>query len=159
MRDAGLSELRALASRRGGIVIADKRLPHDEFLRMMARAWLTWSPEGFGWDCIRHYEAAAAFSVPVINQPTIVRYQPLLDRVHALYYDADVPGALTTVIESALADLDRLRRIATAARQQVATHHLTPWHRAEQLRRYHAGLEDPPGELTIREPTEPMAPP
>lgn len=145
VRTTGLAELRALAARRGDVVIADARMRHDEYMRTMAAAWLTWSPEGFGWDCIRHYEAASVCSVPVINQPTIVRFAPLLEGVHALHYDADVPGGLTRVIEEALADTGRLRRIAAAARAHVAAHHLTPWTRVDQLRAYRAGLATPPG--------------
>lgn len=145
VRQAGLAELRALAERRTDIVIAEERLLHDADLRGMASAWLTWSPEGLGWDCARHYEAASVYSVPVINQPTIVRFQPLVDGVHALHYDADVPGSLTRVVEAALADPERLRRIAGAARTHVAAHHLTPWQRAEQLLSYRSGLAEPPG--------------
>src|SRR5262249_12475819 len=77
VRIEGLAELRALSARRNDIVIAEHRMRHEEFLDHMARAWLTWSPEGFGWDCGRHYEAAAFYSIPVINHPTIVRYRPL----------------------------------------------------------------------------------
>lgn len=149
VRLEGLAELRNLAARRPGIVIADRRLPREEYLRLMSRAWLTWSPEGFGWDCIRHYEAPVCHSVPVINQPTIVRYRPLLDGVHAFYYDADVPGALAAVIERALADPTRLRDMALAARAYVGRYHLTPRCQAEALLRYRSGEETPPGGLDL----------
>lgn len=149
VRHTGLEELRALAARRKDIFIAEERLRKDEFCRLMSQAWLTWSPEGFGWDCIRHYEAAAVYSVPVINQPTIARFHPLLEGVHALHYDADVPGSLTAVVEAALADPERMRRIATAARAHVNAHHITPWRRAEQLLAYRAGAETPPGGITL----------
>lgn len=149
VRPAGLAELRALAARRKDIFISEGRLLHDEFMRTMTRSWLTWSPEGFGWDCIRTYEAASVYSIPVINQPTIVRCRPLLEGVHALHYDADVPGSLARVVEAALADPERLRRIATAAREHVAAHHVTPWRQAEQLLAYRSGLETPPGGIAL----------
>jgi hypothetical protein len=148
VRIEGLTELRKLAARRPGVFIADRKLPFEEYLQTMSRAWLTWSPEGFGWDCIRHYEAAVCQSVPVINRPTIIRYLPLIEGAHAFHYDPDVPGALTAVIEQALSDLARLREMAIAARGHVARCHLTPWSHADALLRYLSG-EQPPGGLDL----------
>jgi hypothetical protein len=145
VRMQGLAELRELAARNPRIFIADRRMPKPEFLATMSRAWLTWSPEGFGWDCFRHYEAAALYSVPVMNQATIVRYRPLRPGEHAFYYDADVPGSLGSAIEAALGDRDRLKKMAIAAHDHVAAFHLFPWRQAEQLLRYAQGLEAPPG--------------
>src|SRR5439155_445835 len=82
-----------------------------EFLERCARAWLVWAPEGFGWDCFRSYEAAVCGSVPLMNRPTIERYQPLIEGVHALYYDVE-PGELGRAVMAALADRDRLVAIA-----------------------------------------------
>jgi hypothetical protein len=152
VRIEGMTELRALAARRNDIFIAEHRMPQEEFVDHIARAWLTWSPEGFGWDCGRHYEAAVFYSIPVINQPTIVRYRPLLEGVHALHYSADVAGDLTRVIETALADRDRLKEMAIAAREYVSAFHLDPWSRADQLIRYAKGLEEPPGGLCMSRP-------
>src|SRR5262249_22894590 len=149
VRLEGLAELRALSARRPGIVIADARLPFDEYLRTMSRSWLTWSPEGFGWDCIRHYEAAVCQSVPIINRPTIIRHHPLEEGIHAFHYDPDVPGALTAVIEQALANLPRLQEMAIAARNHVARFHLTPWSHADALLRYLSGEEKPPGAIDM----------
>jgi len=148
VRMEGIAELRALSARRPGIMIVDRRLPLDEYLRMMSQSWLTWSPEGFGWDCIRHYEAAVCQSVPVINRSTIIRYRPFIEGTHALHYDPDVPGGLTGVIERALADLPRLRAMAIAAREHVARFHLMPWSYADALLSYLSG-EQPPGGLDL----------
>jgi hypothetical protein len=147
VRLEGLAELRKLAARRPGIFIADRRMSRAEYFAAMSRAWLTWSPEGFGWDCMRHYEAAVCHSVPVMNRPTIVRHRPLLDGVHAVYYDADIPGALAVAIEQALADLGHLRDMAMAARAHVGRFHLAPWCQAEALLQYLSGQETPPGGL------------
>lgn len=149
VRMQGLAELRELAKRNDRIFIADRRLPRDEFLATMARAWLTWSPEGFGWDCFRHYEAGAFYSVPVINQPTIVRDRPLRPGEHAFYYDADIPGSLSSVVEAALGDRERLKKMAIAAHDHVATHHVFPWRQAARLLRYAQGLEVPPGGMDM----------
>lgn len=109
---------------RAGITvdISSSRLSRPEFYRRCAAAWLVWSPEGGGWDCFRHYEAAACGSVPVMSTPTIQRYQPLEDGVHGLYYDS-VRRPLTEVILEALSDKERLRRMADAARVHVSLHH------------------------------------
>jgi hypothetical protein len=121
-RAEGLAELRALAA--GGVVVdlALERLPRPEFYRRCARAWLTWSPEGLGWDCFRHYEAPLCGSVPLMNQPTIVRHAPLRAGEHALYYDPE-PGALARSVRQALGDRARLATLAGAARAHVERHH------------------------------------
>jgi hypothetical protein len=122
VRNAGMGELMALRERGYRIEIAEGRLPPEEFYRRCAEAWIVWSPEGLGWDCFRHYEALGCGSVPVINQPTIERYRPLIGGVHALYYDLE-PGCLIGTIEAALADKDRLRAIARAGKAHVLAHH------------------------------------
>ena len=122
IRKAGMAELLALRERGIRIDIPDRRLPQQEFYRRCAQAWITWSPEGLGWDCFRHYEALGCGSVPLINHPTIERHQPLIDGVHALYY-APEPGGLAVAIEHALADKERLRTIARDGKAHVLTHH------------------------------------
>ncbi|MEZ5786293.1 MAG: glycosyltransferase [Xanthobacteraceae bacterium] len=122
VRQRGLAELKAL--REQGIIvdIAEAPLPRSEFYRRCAQARLTWSPEGLGWDCFRHYEAAACGSVPLMNQPTIERHEPLLQGVHAVYYDIE-RGALTRAVHEALAEKPRLEAMGRAAREHVLTHH------------------------------------
>ena len=83
---------------------------------------MTWSPEGFGWDCFRHYEASLCLSVPVLSPPTIARHAPLLDGVHALTYPVEGDG-LAAVIREALQDKARLARMAQTARDHVLLHH------------------------------------
>jgi hypothetical protein len=102
--------------------IPQSRLPLPEFYQRASRAWLVWSPEGLGWDCFRHYEAPACGSVPVINQPTIERHQPLIAGEHAFYYDP-VHGQLTRTIVAALADKERLLAMAHAGGAHVMAHH------------------------------------
>ena len=111
LRDQGIS-----------VDIPDAPLPREEFYRRCAAAWLVWSPEGYGWDCFRHYEAPACGSVPVINLPTIRRHQPLIDGEHALFYEPE-PGGLTKAALAALADKPGLTRIAELGREHVLAHH------------------------------------
>ena len=61
-------------------------------------------------------------SVPLINRPTIERYQPLLSGEHAFYYDVE-EGELTRAAVAALADKPRLEAMGRAARAHVLTHH------------------------------------
>ena len=122
VRGAGLGQLEDL--RRAGyrIDVAPDRLTPAEFYGRCARAWLAWSPEGYGWDCFRHYEAPLCGAVPVMNYPAIHRHAPLEDGVHAFYYA--VEGAdLARVIVAALADKARLSTMAGAAREHVLRHH------------------------------------
>jgi Glycosyl transferases group 1 len=125
VRQAGLRELLALRERGLRIDIPEGRLPRDEFYRRCAQAWIVWSPEGFGWDCFRHYEALACGSVPLMNLPSIERHQPLINGIHSLYYDPE-PGFLTAAIEQALADRDQLQTIARDGKAHVLAHHTMP---------------------------------
>jgi hypothetical protein len=122
VRRSGMHEIVALRERGVRVDIPEGRLPPQEFYRRCAQAWLVWSPEGLGWDCFRHYEALGCGSVPLINQPTIERYRPLVHGVHALYYDPE-PGFLTQAVDAALADKDRLRVIAREGKAHVLAHH------------------------------------
>jgi hypothetical protein len=122
VRRSGMREIVALRDRGLRVDLPEGRLPPQEFYRRCAQAWLVWSPEGLGWDCFRHYETLVCGSVPLINQPTIERYRPLIHGVHALYYDPE-PGFLTQAVEAALADKDRLRAIAREGKAHVMAHH------------------------------------
>jgi hypothetical protein len=125
VRDDGLRQLRKLADRGLKIDIATERLSQADFYRRMSQAWLAWSPSGHGWDCYRHYEAPQCLSVPVINYPTISRYQPLEDGVHAIYYPPEGDG-LSRVIETALVNKERLKQIAITGRAHVRANHAGP---------------------------------
>lgn len=122
VRSDGIDELRKLEGEGYTIDIATSRLSQDEFYRRSARAFLVWSPEGAGWDCVRHYEVPLCGSVPLVNRPWIVRHQPLQDGEHCVFYDPE-SGGLAAAIRTALADKERLKRIAIAARQHVLSHH------------------------------------
>lgn len=122
IRSEGLREL--LALRDEGIVVdwPEQRIPHSEFTRRLAGAWLSWSPGGYGWDCYRHYESGLLGTVAVINYPTIRRNAPLEDGTHCFFYSPE-PGGLATAVRAALADKARLETMADAARRLVLAHH------------------------------------
>ena len=122
VREAGLAELERLKAR--GFVVDHPKEPldYDQYQRRMASAWLAWSPEGRGWHCNRHYEAALVQTVPIMNYPTVLRHAPLEQGTHALYY-APEPGGLEAAVLAALSDKEQLRRMALAARDHAMAHH------------------------------------
>lgn len=122
VRERGLDELLALRSEGIVVDIPDASLPLDAYLDRLARARLVWTPEGYGWQCFRLYEAALCGSVPLANRPTIMQHAPLVDGEHALYYDVE-PGGLSRAVRAALADRSRLATIAAAGRTHVLAHH------------------------------------
>jgi Glycosyl transferases group 1 len=122
VRARGFEELMALRNQGISVDIVDQVLPAPEFYARTARAWLVWSPEGMGWDCWRHYEAPACGSVPVINRQNIERFRPLRHGEHAFYYDID-EGGLTATIREGLANKERLRVMAEAAKAHVLSYH------------------------------------
>jgi Glycosyl transferases group 1 len=122
VRERGFAELQALRQDGYAIDVSDAAFPLDEYLARCARAHLVWSPEGFGWQCFRTYEAAICGTVPLCSRPGIERHAPLIEGVHAVYYDVE-PGGLTRAVRAALADRARLRAIGAAAREHVQAFH------------------------------------
>lgn len=122
VRESGLEEL--LALRREGYIIdvPEQSLSLEEYLARCARAWLVWSPAGYGWQCFRTYESALCGSVPLLNRPTIAQCQPFIDGEQAYYYDIE-QGGLSRVIRAALSDKDRLLIMAAEARSHVLAYH------------------------------------
>jgi hypothetical protein len=97
-------------------------IPPDEFLRRCAEAWLVWSPEGAGWDCMRHYWAPLTGSVPLLNHPDTRRHEPLIDGIHAFYYGVEGDD-LKRVVRLALRDKPRLGAMAADSRAFVQPRH------------------------------------
>jgi hypothetical protein len=124
VRREGRQVLEKLAAE-GLRVCLPERVPHREFLRLCSESWLTLSPEGAEWDSPRHYESALMKSVPLINYPTVRRYQPFIDGVHAFFYPPEA-GLLAPVIRRALEDKAQLTRMAEAGRAHVLAHHTHP---------------------------------
>jgi glycosyltransferase involved in cell wall biosynthesis len=122
VRERGVQEFMPLRDAGYRIEICEGGLSPADYLERCSRAWLVWSPQGYGWDCFRSYEAAFAGSVPLISRQTIERHQPLIDGEHAVYYDLE-PGALARAVQRTLENRDRLLAMAQAARQHVLRQH------------------------------------
>jgi len=121
-RADGLPVLRALQAQGYTVDICEGGLSMRDYLARCARAWLTWSPEGYGWECLRHHEASLCLSVPILSPPGIARYFPLLDGEHAFYYAVEGNGLHETIVR-ALADKPALEIMAQAARAHALRHH------------------------------------
>lgn len=111
---------RVLASLGESVRVAapEERLSFEDYCRLTARAWLTISPQGYGYNGFRHYEAMLLGSIPVINRPEPPVVHDFVDGRNCLLYE---PGRLRERIEAALADrrgveagLDDLRQFALA---------------------------------------------
>lgn len=128
-----LEKLRELGVR---VCQPESRLTQQEFLKACAQSYLVWSPEGAGWDCFRHYEAAASGSVPVMNVPPITCYRRLVHNQHALYYLSDcrektasgaefgnISDGFVSTVTKALQNRQRLEQMGRDAREFVLQHH------------------------------------
>ena len=122
IREQGIAELHQLAREGYAVDLPAGALSYSEYLQRMVASRIVWSPEGFGWDCYRHYEAAYCGAVPLINRPRDARALPFEDGVHCLYYDPQ-PGALSVAVKRALQDPAALTRIAAAARELMLANH------------------------------------
>lgn len=122
LRGIGMGVLRRLQEEGYRIVATDRKFSKDEYYSMVARSRLCWSPEGFGFDCYRTYEAAALGCVPVLKTPPIHQSHPHVPGVSALYYRHE-SADLYEVLKAALTDCGRLEAIGAAARAHTARHH------------------------------------
>ena len=122
IRERGLKELLALRAEGYAIDVPEEPISREEYFARCERSWIVWSPAGYGWQCFRTWEAALCGSVPLANRPTIEQHRPLVEGVHALYYDVE-PDGLTHAIKTALADRARLLTMGSAARAFVLTYH------------------------------------
>jgi len=122
LRTRGAAELAGLVARGLSIDLGEGGLAPDAYLDRCARAWLAWSPAGYGWECFRHYEAALCATVPLLTPPPIRRHRPLEAGMHALVYPVE-EGGLTATVLRALADKPALARMGAAARAHALAHH------------------------------------
>ena len=104
--------------------VSESRLSKAEFLERCARALTVWSPEGFGYDCYRTYEAAAMGAVPILQYPTIQRYAPFLEGVTAIYYGVE-SDLLYQTLKKQLEDRARLVQMGADARRHVEANHVS----------------------------------
>jgi len=81
-----------------------KRIEQERFREIMSQSWFTLSPEGYGWQCYRHYEAMMLGSIPLVNYPTVRLVEPLLDGVHFESYNPF--SSYITIADSLLSKLE-----------------------------------------------------
>lgn len=129
-RLAGIKKLERLKLEGFNIDIATERLSHDEFIQRCAQAYLVWSPEGFAWDCYRHYEVGAAGSVPLLQASPSYGYAPFIDDENAIYYHVE-GDHLAVRVRQALQNRTRLAEMGRATRT-----HVLQWHTHLALGRY-----------------------
>ncbi len=102
------------------VMAPEMRASFEEYQRLTARSWLTLSPQGFGYNGFRHYEAMLLHSVPVINrhQPEVMH--DFVDGENCFLYE---PHELRTRLEAALADMHHLRAMSRGLRAFALEHH------------------------------------
>jgi len=122
VRAFGFEQLQSLKSDGFSVDISQGGLPKDEYLERCAAARLAWSPEGYGWECFRHYEASLSLAVPILNEPDIIRHEPLQDGVHAFYY-RPAEDNLCALVRRVLADPSGLEEMALRARAHALQFH------------------------------------
>jgi hypothetical protein len=121
-RKQAVEVLEGLRSEKLRIDLPQERIPFKDYLRRMSEAWLVVSPKGFGEHCYRHYEALLMGSVPVINEPEQPVYYDLKHERSCLFYDP-TPEGLKSCIRTALADKEKLEKIAKTGADLVKTVH------------------------------------
>lgn len=121
-RPSGMKQLQRLREEGFRIDIPDSKISRAEFHERCAASLTVWSPEGFGYDCTRTYEAAALGSVPVLQYPTIQRHAPLVEGTHALYYGVE-DDELYRTLKNWLPRIDALREMGVRAQQLMAQSH------------------------------------
>ena len=105
------------------VLIPEERLSFEEYCRVTSRAWLTVSPQGYGYHGFRHYEAMLLGSIPVVHRPDPPVVHDFEDGRNCLIYE---PGRLRERLEAALADRDRVTATMNDLRTYVLARHTVP---------------------------------
>lgn len=121
-RKKAIQELQYLRDSGFIVYIPADRLSYQEYLRNLSRSWIVLSPEGYGWDCYRHYEAGFAGSVPLINYPSYRRNLFFREGIHCVYYNADTE-CVANKVRALLKNKADLLRIGAEARRHVLRYH------------------------------------
>jgi glycosyl transferase family 1 len=121
-RRKAIEHARALARKGLRVVVSQEPLPYQAYMDALANSWLVLSPEGYGWDCYRHYEACLAGSVPLINRPAYRRRIYLKDGLHCFYYDAEAE-CLVARVPALLSNKERLAAMGEEGRRHVLRNH------------------------------------
>jgi hypothetical protein len=93
----------------------------EEYQELLQRSRLVVCTESFGCETFRHYDVTAAGAVALINWPYAQNHLPLEPDVHAVYFSL-IGGDFERTVARALADPERLERIAEAGRAFTIAH-------------------------------------
>src|SRR5205823_5949190 len=93
-----------------------------EYLTLMSRSYLTLSPEGYGYNGFRHYEAMLVGSVPLINRPDPPIVHDFQDGQNCVLY-SPMRGDVNEVVKAALRDKGALLEMASGLREFVVARH------------------------------------
>jgi hypothetical protein len=121
-RVSGAKSLFRLREQGFRVDFPDCGLSHTEFLSRCAGALTVWSPEGFGYECYRTYEAATQGAVPILQYPTIHRHAPFIDGQSALYYGVE-NDHLFDVLRRSLGNPETLKVMGERAKSHALLHH------------------------------------
>ena len=123
------------------VFCANKNVERAEYLELLQRSKLVVCTESFGCETWRHYDAAAAGAIPLINWPYTQNYLPLEPDKHAIYFSL-FGDDFERTIERALADPAKLAQISVATREftvgRKQRRQIAEWLVEETLRQ-HAG--------------------
>lgn len=113
MREPIPEAIKELARRGRHVHHPEFALSAGDYQAALGGARLALSPPGLGWDCHRHYEAAACGAIPVMPYPNIRPMVPFRHGENCLYYD---PGySLPDQIEPWLDQPEKLRVMGRSA--------------------------------------------
>ena len=121
-RAIGLRELQRLEDSGFRVVVTDKKFSDTEYQRMAARSLVSWSPEGYGFECFRTYEVAALGSVPLLKCPPIIPHAPFRAGIDGIFYTHESIDLLDSA-KVHLANRSRLEEMGRQAREHVRAHH------------------------------------
>jgi hypothetical protein len=122
VRQRGVELLRELKAEGYHITLLEEPVSKDAFWDLVARSWLTFCPDGLGWQCYRAFEAGSLGSIPLLSYPSIWQDEPFRHGEHCFYYNPEGDD-LKKVIRAALADRQRLAAMSAQVRQFVAHAH------------------------------------
>ena len=127
MRRVAESRLRDFAARTSwNIVMPQAAMPFQEYCRTVARSKITLSVEGGGWDCDRHYEAAALGSLPLMNTPTTdaVWWHPLPKDVFFANDFSDFASRIEALLTNATLQAQCRQQVESQIRARMLWSHV-----------------------------------
>lgn len=121
-RQKAVEELELLKKDGFNVLVITERISFTEYWEYLTRAKLVVSPEGYGFECFRHYEAMLAGAVPLINCPDIPRHSYLKNGRNAFFY-RDNSNGLRDVARRILVQVEWLKSMSNQVKEYVRVYH------------------------------------